>query len=59
METNTQRVLAYQLATEINLEELGELSGAGPSQGITWHLTYGTTGAPGPGIDIGIESDGL
>lgn len=56
MEKNKERVLAYQLATDIDLKEMAAVTG-GISQPQGWHITYSITGNPGgsPCFDVGID----
>lgn len=55
---NKNRVLAYNLAKEISLEEITEVTG-GTGSPNNWHVTYSVTGVPGgpASFDVGIESD--
>lgn len=55
MENNQERVLAYQLATDIDLNDMAAVSGGAHQN--NWHMTYGISGNPGGPIsfDVGIE----
>lgn len=55
MERNNERVLAYQLATDIDLADMAAVSGGAQN---TWHMTYSISGNPGGPVafDVGFES---
>lgn len=60
MEKKNDRVLAYKLAKEINLEDTASIAGGRGSGGWpeTWHITYSISGIPSgpPAFDVAYDN---
>ena len=45
MEKNQERIMAYQLAKEINIQDLGSISGGANSSSTCHHMTFKPSGS--------------